>query len=319
MRVILILGLLISSLWSLLPSRGAVPVTPKISRPRLLGVAKLTIRASDPVRSAGFYRDLLGFPEAGASGSGRLFQVNERQFVEVLPGLDPAQDRLLSVSLQTDQAEGMRRYLAGRGWKVPPAVAVDQRGHRTLRVADPEGRWLEFIEYANNGSPVKTTTGKGTPTSQISSGQISTRIMHAGIIVTNVPPALDFYNGVLGLREFWRGSGRDSKSLSWINMRLPESEDYLELMLYGEDPPGDRRGSAHHLCLEVADIGVALARLESNPARAGYTRPLEIRVGVNRRRQLNLFDPDGTRSELMEPRTIDGVPPVSSPAPYPER
>jgi hypothetical protein len=28
-------------------------------------------------------------------------------------------------------------------------------------------------------------------------------------------------------------------------------------------------------------------------------------VGLNRRRLLNLFDPDGSRTELMESRTVD--------------
>ena len=314
MRVILITLLLFSL------SLAALPVVPEVLRPRLLGVARLTIRVSDIELATGFYRDLLGFQDGGRIGKSRRFRINERQTVELLPGLDPAQDRLISVSLQTDRVEGMRRYLAARGWKAPATSSVNQWGERVIQVADPEGRWLEFIELpAPQRVKVAASPSQVTPraTTGARPRQISQRIMHAGIIVTRVPPALDFYNGQLGLREFWRGSGRDSKFLSWINMRLPESEDYLELMLYGEDPPGDRRGSAHHLCLEVPDIEAARTALESNPGFGSYKRPIEIRVGVNRRRQLNLFDPDGTRSELMEPRTIDGVPPVSSTNPYP--
>jgi lactoylglutathione lyase len=102
-------------------------------------------------------------------------------------------------------------------------------------------------------------------------------------------------------------------------MRLPESEDYVEFMLHTEQPAPDKRGSQHHICLEVLDIDKALARLEANPYRKQYSRPLEIRTGVNRRRQLNLFDPDGTRIELMEPRTVDGQPALSSTAPLPRR
>jgi len=45
---------------------------------------------------------------------------------------------------------------------------------------------------------------------------------------------------------------------------------------------------------------------------------MEIRTGTNRKRQMNLFDPDGTRTELMEPRTVDGKPAVSSTAPAPK-
>ena len=58
----------------------------------------------------------------------------------------------------------------------------------------------------------------------------------------------------------------------------------------------------------------ALADLKQRPAIQAYTRPLEIRTGINRKRQLNLFDPDGTRTELMEPNTVDGKPAASSPA-----
>jgi len=310
MRSILIIALMVSL------SLATLPVASDTLKPRLLGVAGITVRATDLTRSTIFYRDLLGFSEVSPvddQNGARLFRINERQFVEVLPGLDPAQDRLVRVVLQTDRVGLMRSHLSWRGWKVPSAVSVDRRGWRSIQVADQEGRQLEFIEYPKN---ISDSLGKG---SNLTLTPISTRLLHAGIIVTAVPPALNFYAGLLGLREFWRGSGRDSKYLSWINMRLPESEDYLELMLYGEEPPGDRRGSAHHLCLEVPDIEAARARLEANPVRASYTRPIEIRVGVNRRRQLNLFDPDGTRTELMEPRTIDGVPPVSSRDPYPPR
>jgi lactoylglutathione lyase len=50
-----------------------------------------------------------------------------------------------------------------------------------------------------------------------------------------------------------------------------------------------------------------------------YTRDIAIQVGVNRKRQVNLFDPDGTRIELMEPNTIDGTPALSSTAPPPRQ
>jgi lactoylglutathione lyase len=44
---------------------------------------------------------------------------------------------------------------------------------------------------------------------------------------------------------------------------------------------------------------------------------LEVQTGVNRKRQLNVYDPDGTRVELMEPKTIDGQPAPASTAPPP--
>ena len=62
----------------------------------------------------------------------------------------------------------------------------------------------------------------------------------------------------------------------------------------------------------------AVAHLDERPSRKSYTRPIEPRTGTNRKRQLNLFDPDGTRIELMEPKTVDGVPVPSSTAPPPK-
>ena len=43
----------------------------------------------------------------------------------------------------------------------------------------------------------------------------------------------------------------------------------------------------------------------------------QLATGINRKRQINLWDPDGTRIEFMEPNTVDGVPTPSSTAPPP--
>jgi len=63
----------------------------------------------------------------------------------------------------------------------------------------------------------------------------------------------------------------------------------------------------------------AKAALEARQSKASYTKPLEIRTGTNRKRQMNLYDPDGTRVELIESHTIDGkpTPPSTAPPPHP--
>jgi lactoylglutathione lyase len=48
-----------------------------------------------------------------------------------------------------------------------------------------------------------------------------------------------------------------------------------------------------------------------------HTREIAIQTGVNRKRQINLYDPDGTRIELMEPNTVDGNPAPNPTAPVP--
>jgi lactoylglutathione lyase len=106
--------------------------------------------------------------------------------------------------------------------------------------------------------------------------------------------------------------------LSWVHEKLPESSDFIELMLYSELPEPDKRGRFHHLCLLTPDIEKTKATLEQRVAKVGYDRPLEIQTGVNRKRQLNVYDPDGTRVEFMEPRTVDGTvaPPSTAPVPH---
>jgi hypothetical protein len=68
----------------------------------------------------------------------------------------------------------------------------------------------------------------------------------------------------------------------------------------------------------VPDIEKAVAILENRRAATGYTKPIEIKTGKNGKRQANLYDPDLTRVELMEPNTFDGKPVPSSAAPPPK-
>ena len=288
-------------------------------RPRLSGVAHMAVFVCDVEKARAFYRDLLGFEEpydlknADGSLSMTFFKVNEDQYIEVFPGLKPEQDRLNHIAFATDDAAGLRAFLAERGVKVPAAVHKVRIGNTSFNVTDPDGHTVEFTQY----EPVGWTRREAGRF--LGDQRISTRIMHVGILIGDAPAATRFYGDVLGLKEFWRGNSATSQFVSWINMRLPESEDYVEYMLYSELPAPTQRGSQHHICLEVPDIDKALASLNANPARRLYTRPLEVRTGINRRRQLNLFDPDGTRIELMESRTVDGQPFPSSTLPLPPK
>ena len=130
--------------------------------------------------------------------------------------------------------------------------------------------------------------------------------------------AKKFYEGILGFHEIWRGA-KNPAVLNWVHEQVPEGKDFVELMLYATLPDADKRGGAHHLCLEVPNVDQAKTILESRAARIGYTRKMIIQTGVNRKRQLNLYDPDGTRVELMEPGTVDGTVAPPSTAPPPQK
>ena len=63
-----------------------------------------------------------------------------------------------------------------------------------------------------------------------------------------------------------------------------------------------------HICLEVADVAEAGEILRRRTLPAGCKPPTALATGVNGKRQINYYDPDGTRVEVMEPGTFDGKP-----------
>jgi catechol 2,3-dioxygenase-like lactoylglutathione lyase family enzyme len=276
-------------------------------RPKILGVAHIALFVHDVDRARLFYRDFLGFGEPfkldnpDGSLSLTFIKINDRQYIELFPEKQPDTDRLAHISIEVDNAEAMRLYLASKGVKVPEKAGKGRIKNSAFMVKDPDGHLVEVVQYEPDGWSVQA---KG---SFMDGPRISKRISHVGIIVGSLQPAIDFYGGILGFRETWRGS-KDGKILSWLNMKVPEGDDYLEFMLYDQMPDLKSLGTLHHICLEVPNVEESKAALETRPARALHTRPLETRTGVNRKRQMNLYDPDGTRTEVMEPNTVDGVP-----------
>ena len=303
--------LLAACLFSALLLPAQTPAQPK--RPRITGVAHVALFVHDIEKSRAYYRGLLGYQEVfslnnpNGSLSLTFVKINDRQYIELFPETAPDTDRLNHISIQVDDAEAMRAYLASKGIKVPEKVGKGRIRNSNFNVKDPDGHTVEIVQYEPDGWTVRDN-GKA-----MDAQRISTHMMHAGIIVGALEPAMKFYREILGFEEIWRGS-KDGKTLSWVNMKVPDGGDYIEFMLYDELPGATARGSSHHICLEVPDIDKALADLQQRPGRAAYTRPMEIRTGINRKRQLNLFDPDGTRTELMEPKTVDGKPAPSSQA-----
>ena len=286
-------------------------------RPRITGVAHIALYVHDMEKARWFYKDFLGFdepfslnkPDGGLSMT--FIKVNDRQYIELFPEVEPGSDRLNHISVETDDAEAMRLYLASKGVKVPDKVGAGRIKNLNFNVKDPDGHTVEFVQYTPDGWSMREK-GKYMPAERVSS-----RMMHVGILVGALEPAMKFYRDILGFQEFWRGS-RDGKVLNWVNMRVPDGDSYIEFMLYDKLPAPTARGSAHHICLEVPDVAKAKAALEARSAAKDYTRPMEIRTGTNRKRQMNLFDSDGTRTEGMEPGTVDGVPTPPATAPPPK-
>lgn len=271
-------------------------------RPPIVGVAHIAFQVSDLAKARAFYGGLLGYEELYRVGEAArpervCFKINDRQLVCVLPGLPPGQaDRLSHIAFETVDAAALRAYLEERGVKASE-VGTDAGGDKFVRVMDPDGHAVGFVQYVPGA---RVGAGKGT---RLGAQRISSRLLHVGLTVADAAAADRFYKDVLGFSEIWRG-GRTDTQTDWINMKVPDGTDYLEYMLVTGPVDRDRLGSAHHMALLVPDIQAAL---ETVRARPGGLDPRAVRtpqVGRNRRWQLNLFDPDGSRTELMEPFTM---------------
>lgn len=286
------------------------------SRPRIVGLSHIALYVHDLEKTRAFYKDFLGFaePYSLTNGDGKLhltwIKINDRQTIELFPEKEFRSDRLYQVALETDDAVAMRDYLAGHGVKVPEKVGKGKSGNLNFVIKDPDGHNVEIVQYAP-GSWSDLNQGKSMPDTRI-----ATNMPHLGILVGDLAAAQKYYGDILGFREIWRGS-KNADQLNWVHEQIPDGKDFIEFMLYSQLPAPDKRGRSHHLCLEVPDINKARATLEKRAAGINYTNSLEIQTGINRKRQLNVYDPDGTRVELMEPRTVDGTPAPPSTAPPP--
>ena len=295
-------------------------------RPRITGVSHVGLWVRDLGRSRAFYKGYLGFDEPytlNDKAGGVLItwiKINDRQSIELFPvsGDAPGDGgSLYHIALETDDAQGMLDYLNSKGVKGPggrplPATAKAGRiGNLNYFAEDPDGHIVEFMQYMADGWTMQKAGQFMPPT------RIAARIGHAGITAGNLEASLRFYEAILGFTEFWRGSS-DGKTLSWVNLRVPDGRDYLELMLCGTKPSIGQLHILDHVCLEVPEVAAVEESLRARALPEGCKAPDPVRTGVNHRRQINCYDPDGTRVEVMEENTADGAPAPSSDAPPPK-
>ncbi len=162
----------------------------------------------------------------------------------------------------------MRAYLRSKGFQVKPDTGKTRTGDYAFEIKDPDGMLVEFVQSLPDGLEARAV-GKFLPDTRISS-----RIYHLGYLVGDSQKTMDFYT-MLGFTETWRGGG-DPKELSWINMKVPDGDDYVELMLYRSLPDAGKWGGKNHISLVVPDIEKSIAILESRPYFKTYGKELTI-------------------------------------------
>jgi catechol 2,3-dioxygenase-like lactoylglutathione lyase family enzyme len=278
-------------------------------RPRITGIAHAAFYVSDMAKARAFYEGFLGYqspfsiPRKNPNEHLVWIKINDRQSVELFPGSEvtPEADRLYHVAIETDDADAMHAYLKAKGVAVPEKVGVGKVGNKNYFIKDPTGNIIEIVQYLPDGFTAREK-GKYMPDTRI-----STRMSHVGVMIGQLDSALKFYGDILGFKEIWRGS-KTANVLSWVNLQVPEGNDYIEFMLYDKYPSLDRVRTLQHICLEVPDVAKAGEILQGRPRPAGGKPPSAMATGVNGKRQINYYDPDGTRVEVMEPGTFDGKP-----------
>lgn len=293
--------------------------SPAPERPQITGISHAGYFVSDLSKALDFWHGLLGYDQMytlNTPGTDQVriafIKINDRQHIELFTDPPSSPPNMMShLCFSVSNVEQMRAYLRSKGIDVKPGNGGKTRtGDYAFEIKDPDGTLIEFVQSLPSGWEAQAA-GKFLPPARIADS-----IYHVGFLVGNAGKSLHFYEDILGFKETWRG-GRDPKVLSWINLRVPDGTDYIELMLYATLPK--TYGTQNHTSLQVPDMQKAIADLESRPAYKSYGKPLEVHVGVNGKRQVNLYDPDGTRVELMEPFTADGkpVPPSTAPPPAP--
>ncbi len=302
-RAILLAALLTGTSLTQAAGPESQPPAAAVARPAIVGVAHIGLKTDNLDAARKFYTGVLGFQEPFSldktpdEGTGLLltyFKVNDHQYIEMFPELtDPKMDRLSHISFETTDAEQMRAYLASRGVKVPEKLEPMRDGNRGFDVIDPDGHDVEFVEY-RPGSLHSRNFGKFLPDTRI-----STRIIHVGVVVKDRAATDRFYKDILGFKLQWQGGMKDTDT-DWVAMRVPDGTDWLEYMLNVNNPDPHELGVMHHLSLGVPSIQ---ARYKLALQR-GYQAKEKPQIGRDGKWQYNLYDPNFTRVELMEPKPV---------------
>jgi catechol 2,3-dioxygenase-like lactoylglutathione lyase family enzyme len=261
---------------------------PAADRAHITGIDHVAFYTTQPDGVKNLYTVTLGLAAAAPVESGELarYLVGE-QWVGYGPAPDPnATDRMDHVAFTTDNISALHSYLTAKGVKAP-AIEGHVDHSLSFLVADPEGHRIEFVERD------KSQTIATPPDSAVSH-----RMIHTGFLVHDRDAEDHFYRQLLGFRPYWHG-GMHPGETDWISLQVPDGTDWVEYMLNQPQHPDLRvMGVMNHISLGVVDMKTAQAILESHGWKPNDRE--HSQMGRDGKWQLNIFDPDLTRIELME-------------------
>ena len=293
--------------------QGAAQAPPSLEDLPVMGIANVTFKVADLDKARGYYQGILGFAEAFdlKDRAGRVasayFKINDDQYIEIIPTLKPGElNREERVVFESTDLEKLHALYASRGLN-PSRIQKGPDGNPVFHVLSPEGDNLDFLQYAE-GSEQAKARGQF-----LSPDRVSTHLWHVGIMTKDAAASGPFYREKLGFTnlrfgtrgEYLETPGRDSNTETKPPlMDTPETHARFE---------SEQWGAVNHIGIEVADMRAARDLLQK---RGGFD-DLRVRahVGNNRHWLMFLFDPAGTRSEIMETAVQQELPAMTVMAP----
>ena len=271
----------------LLVSVAALAQTKAAVRPRITGIDHVTFYTTDAEGVKNLYVTQLGLAQADPTEPGETARyVIGKQWVGYSPAPDPkASNRMDHVAFTTDNIAALRRYLVEKGSK-PSQIQGHSDHTLSFTVDDPEGHHIEFVEHGKSVAPAPPSSA------------VSRHMIHTGFLVQSREAEDQFYCDILGFRPYWHGGMKEGET-DWASVQVPDGTDWLEYMLRQPAHPDlQTTGVMNHISLGVADMKQAQALLESHGWKEQGKE--HAQMGRDGKWQLNLYDPDLTRIELME-------------------
>jgi catechol 2,3-dioxygenase-like lactoylglutathione lyase family enzyme len=262
-------------------------------RPAITGISHMCVYAHDMAASDNFYGHILGATKAPdpQDPTGTRYYFSPTQFVEVLPlPADHTISRMACVAYTTPDAAGLLHYLHAHNLEHLSELHTSTDGGHWFDTRDPEGNTVQFLQP---GRPHAITTHP-----------ISDHIIHMGYLVHSRADEDHFYRELLGFRPYWFGAMKPG-SVDWISQQVPNGHDWLEYMMVGDGSTTPLNhveereiGVLNHFSLGVPNMEQAVTTLiQQDRLSPRHDGP---QMGRDGKWQANLYDPDGTRVELME-------------------
>ncbi len=265
-------------------------------RPEITGISHLAVYTSDAAATDRYYRVVLGAAKEAdpENPQGVKYAFSATQYIEVLP-LPPNSgiNRMDHAAFNTVNAEGMRKYLAAKGWKTPAAVTKASDGSRWFEVLDPEGNRIQFVQPAANAKAPDNPN------------VIGHHIIHVGFLVHSRAAQDKFYRELLGFKPYWYGGMQDDK-VDWVSQQVPDGHDWVEYMMTsgpsGTGIPANMSqqtlGVLDHFAIGQKSVEDAFKVLQAGNRLEGR-HDAAPKIGKDGKGQFNMYDPDGIRAELM--------------------